>query len=161
MRLFIAVPLDEKTKSAILSTMREMKSAGVRGRYAAPDNLHITLAFIGETDRLKDVIRAVRTIKVKPFSISLSGVGSFHDLLWVGLSDQGELNQLAESVRSALTAAGIPFDAKKFMPHITIVRDSSGFTGQIDAPEGTMTVGRIALMKSEVRNGRRVYSEVV
>ena len=161
MRLFIAVPLDEQTKSAILGVMQEMKNAGIRGRYASPDNLHITLAFIGETDRLKDVIKAVRSIKVEPFNISLSNVGNFRELLWVGLSDNGELNQLAESVRSALDAAGIPFDRKKFMPHITVARESEGFSGQIKAPEGTMTVRKISVMKSEVRNGKRVYLEVV
>ena len=161
MRLFVAVQLEEKLKSSILETMREMKNTGIRGRYAFKDNLHITLAFIGETDHLKDAIKAVRSVKVTPFTITLSKVGSFRDLLWIGLSDQGELEQLANSVHSALTDAGIPYDGKKFMPHITIVRDSSGVTGQIPALEGSMTVRRVSLMKSEIRNGKRVYTEVV
>ncbi len=160
MRLFIAIKLENSIKNAILQTMKEMKDAGIRGRYALPDNLHITLAFIGETDRLKDIIKAVRTLKVEPFSISLSNVGNFRDLLWVGLSDRGELNLLAESVRSSLDSAGISYDRKKFMPHITIVRESSGFSGQVSAPEGTMTVRGISLMKSEVINGKRIYTSV-
>ena len=160
MRLFIAIKLENHIKNAILQTMKEMKDAGIRGRYALPDNLHITLAFIGETDRLKDIIKAVRTVNVEPFSISLSNVGNFRDLLWVGLSDHGELSLLAESVRSALDSAGILYDRKKFMPHITIVREYSGFSGQVSAPEGTMMVRGISLMKSEVINGKRVYTSV-
>ena len=160
MRLFIAVQLDQGLKNAILDAMQDMKTAGVRGRFVSADNLHLTLAFIGETDRVKEIKEAVRSISFDPFEIEASGIGAFRDLLWVGLSESRKLTALAYAVRDELDARGIGHDGKRFLPHITIVRDSSRFEGQIQAPEGKTTVRKISLMRSDVINGKRVYTEL-
>ena len=160
MRLFIAVQLDKELKTAILDVMRAMKDAGVRGRFVSPDNLHLTLAFIGETDRLREIREAVRGISFEPFEISASGIGAFRDLLWVGLSESRKLTELAYEVRAALDERKIGHDGKRFLAHITVVRDSKGFENQIPAPEGKTIVRKISVMRSDIINGKRVYTEL-
>ncbi len=158
--LIHAVQLDQGLKKAILDAMQDMKAAGVRGRFVSADNLHLTLAFIGETDRIREIREAVRSISFEPFEISASGIGAFRDLLWVGLSESRKLTELAERVRRALDERKIGHDGKRFLAHITIVRDSKGFEKQIAPPEGKTIVRRISLMRSDVINGKRVYTEL-
>ena len=47
MRLFIAVRLSEGMKDALVHAQKELYDCGVRGRFTAEENLHLTLAFIG------------------------------------------------------------------------------------------------------------------
>ena len=49
MRLFIAIRLSDEMKSSLLDTMHAFKKSGVKGSYVPGQNLHLTLAFIGET----------------------------------------------------------------------------------------------------------------
>ena len=136
MRLFVAVRLSEEMKKEITATMHELKKLDVKGKYVPADNLHLTLAFIGETTEPQAVKEAL-----------------------AAKGNQG-LAGAARSVRDALDAAGIDYDHKKFVPHITLIRKASGSWKQAKAPKDEMLVKNIFLMKSEVKDGRRVYSEV-
>ena len=49
MRLFIAIMLSDDMKKSVIGTMHELKKADVHGSYVPAQNLHVTLAFIGET----------------------------------------------------------------------------------------------------------------
>ena len=160
MRLFLAVLLSEELSSSITATMHELKKAGVRGSYVPTRNLHLTIAFLGETKDAAAVRAAMQAVSFRPFRLSLSELGSFGDLLWVGLKGNQGLASLARSARTALDGAGISYDRKPFSPHITIVRRAAGPWKQVAAPKGEMTVGRLSLMKSELKDGRRVYTEI-
>ncbi|MDR1042323.1 MAG: RNA 2',3'-cyclic phosphodiesterase, partial [Clostridiales Family XIII bacterium] len=52
MRLFIAINFSEEIKDALCETIADLRDASRRGRYTHRDNLHLTLAFIGESDRV-------------------------------------------------------------------------------------------------------------
>ena len=160
MRLFIAIPLSEEMKASILKSLHEMKTAGVKGNYVPRENLHLTLAFIGETKEKDRIIEAMKSVKLKPFRLMLSGCGNFGDLLWIGLKGNQGLAALVKDVRSALDAAGIPHDGKAFLPHITVIRRASGDFRKIKPPEGGMTVKKVSLMNSEQKDRKRVYTEL-
>ena len=160
MRLFVAVQLSDEMKKAITGTMHDLKQKGVRGNYTPMQNLHLTLAFIGETDQPGAVKEALKGISFKPFKLAFSEMGTFGDLLWVGIKGNQGLSGAAKAVRDALDAAGIAYDRDRFTPHITIVRKSSGNWKQVPAPKGEMMVKKISLMKTTFRDGRPVYSEV-
>ena len=160
MRLFAAIQLSDEMKKTIAGTLHELKQAGVGGSYVPLQNLHLTLAFIGETDNPAAVKEALKTISIKPFRLSLSDMGSFGDLLWVGVKGNQGLSAAAKSVRDALDAAGIDYDRKKFSPHITIVRKASGNRKPVPAPKGEMMVKKISLMKTTFRDGKPIYSEI-
>lgn len=160
MRLFVAVQLSDEMKKTITGTMHDLKQKGVRGNYTPMQNLHLTLAFIGETDHPGDVKAALKDISFKPFKLAFSEMGTFGDLLWVGVKGNQGLSAAAKAVRDALDAAGITYDRDKFTPHITIVRKASGSWKQVPAPKGEMMVKKISLMKTTFKDGRPVYSEV-
>lgn len=160
MRLFVAVLLSDEMKKTITGTMHGMKKTGIKGSYAPIQNLHLTLAFIGNVTSAEPVKEALQNIKIKPFKLSLSELGCFGDLLWAGIKGNQGLSAAVKSVRDALDAAGISYDKQKFVPHITLVRKMNGNWKQIPAPKGDMTVKKISLMKSEVKDGRRVYTEI-
>ena len=71
------------------------------------------------------------------------------------------LSGAARSVREALDAAGIGYDQQKFVPHITVVRKAAGNWQRAKAPKTEMMVKSISLMKSEVKDGKRVYTEIM
>ena len=159
MRLFISIQISKELQRSITGTMHELKKAGVRGNYVPAQNLHLTLAFIGETDDVQVVRAALQSIKVKPFRLSLSGLGTFGDLLWIGLKGNQGLSRIVKEVRAALDSAGIPYDRKEFRPHITVIRKMSGNWKTVTGPSGEMMVKKISLMRSVVRDGKRVYTE--
>ena len=161
MRLFVAIRLSDEMKKDITKTMHELKKLGVRGSFVPRDNLHLTLAFIGETSDLAAVKEALSVVKIKPFRLSLSEMGSFGDTLWIGAKGNQGLSGAVRGVRDALDHAGISYDHKKFVPHITLIRKAAGNWQQVKAPKNETMVKSISLMKSEQKDGRRVYTEVL
>ena len=85
MRLFIAIMLSDDMKKSVIGTMHELKKADVRGSYVPAQNLHVTLAFIGETKDAAAVKAAMQTISCKPFRMAFADMGVFDNLLWVGI----------------------------------------------------------------------------
>ena len=160
MRIFIAIQLSDEMKAAVTGTMHELKKAGVKGSYIPSQNLHLTLAFIGETKDAGVIKDAVKDLSFKPFRLSLSDMGTFGDLLWVGLKGNQGLSAIVRDVRAALEAAGIPYDGKKFVPHITIVRNMIGSYQKVPSPKGEMMVKKISVMRSDIKEGKRVYTEL-
>ena len=160
MRLFVAIQLSDEIKKNVAGTLHSLKQKGVKGNYVPLRNLHLTLAFIGETDDPGAVKDALKNISVKPFKLSLSDMGTFGDILWIGMKGNQGLSSAAKSVRDALDQAGIAYDRKKFTPHITVIRKASGNWKQVLAPKGTMMVKKISLMKTTFKDGRPVYQEV-
>ena len=50
MRLFIAINFNDSTLKKLLAVQEELKNKAVKGRFSWPENLHLTLAFLGECD---------------------------------------------------------------------------------------------------------------
>ena len=164
MRLFIAIQF-ERTMLGVLTKFQEaMKAQGVTGNYTRRENLHLTLAFIGDYGNPDEVLDAMEQVSFVPFSIQLEGVGNYGDLFWAGIEKNEELALLAGRLRKVLSERKIPFDKKKFSPHITLIRRASYRNGQKipvqDVPAGEMKVNRISLMKSERGRQGMVYTEM-
>ena len=143
MRLFIAIMLSDDMKKAVTGTMHELKKADVRGSYVPAQNLHVTLAFIGETKDASSVKTAMQTLSCKPFRMAFAEMGVFDNLLWVGIKGNQGLNKLA-----------------KYVPHVTIIRNMGGPWKKVSPPKADMTVKKVSLMKSEQKNGKQVYTEI-
>ena len=161
MRLFIAIQLSDPMKKALVNMMHELKKQGVEGNYVPAQNLHMTLAFIGEYDdpaRIKEVISRV---PVPEFRMSLSDMGNFGNILWAGVTGNQKLKAYVKDLRSALDAEGIPYDRDKFVPHITLIRKYTAKRSyKVSMPKAEMMVKRASLMKSEQKNGKPVYKEL-
>ena len=161
MRLFIAIQLSDPMKKALVNMMHELKKQEVEGNYVPAQNLHMTLAFIGEYDdpaRIKEVISRV---PVPEFRMSLSDMGNFGNILWAGVKGNQKLKAYVKDLRSALDAEGIPYDRDKFVPHITLIRKYTAKRSyKVSMPKAEMMVKRASLMKSEQKNGKPVYKEL-
>ena len=81
MRLFVAVLLSEPMRQALLDTMAQMRAQGARGNFTRKENLHVTLAFLGETDA-QGCVRAKRALDAcaascAPIPLQLGQAGRF------------------------------------------------------------------------------------
>ena len=162
MRLFIAIPLDAAMRAAVKQVQGEFRRHGVNGNYTKPENLHLTLAFIGEYPDAGPVLDALEAVPFRPFELRLRGVGAFGDLWWLGLEPCEALASYVRALRHALAKSGIPFDRKRFSPHITLVRRAicgRGMPG-VAVPEARMTVERVALMRSDRGKDGMIYTEL-
>ena len=160
MRLFVAIQLSDKMKDALTAAQDELYDRGVRGRFTSEENLHITLAFIGEYPDAEPVLDALSAVTFAPFEIALEGMGCFGDLCWAGLAQSVALETLARRVRRALAEAGIPFDRKRFAPHVTLIRKASGKLPGIRIPPVSMSVDTVLLMLSERGRNGMIYTEL-
>lgn len=164
MRLFVALQFDDSIIDALTDFQQDLRSMGVQGNYTKEENLHLTLAFIGEYGDPDAVLDVMEQVNFRPFELRLSGVGSFEDLFWVRTTGEEELTVLVKKLRHALADAGIPFDRKKFRPHITLIRKMRIQSGKsIPADKlrrGGMMVKSISLMKSERGRSGMIYTEL-
>lgn len=80
MRLFLAINLNNEMRDALIDAQNDMYESGVRGNYSPEENLHLTLAFIGEYPDPENILSALADIELKPFTITLDRCGSFGDL---------------------------------------------------------------------------------
>lgn len=166
MRLFISINLADNIKEAIMDVQDSMMFCGIGGNYTRPENMHITLAFIGELADPELVLEQIERVEVEPFTISLKGIGAFRGLWWIGLEESEELKTLARRIRRNLAEAGIPYDRKKFSPHITLVRRPDGELSDLPAEAiesitgVSMTVDHVSLMRSDRGKRGMVYKEI-
>lgn len=161
MRIFIAIRLTEAFKASILDAQEGLKEQGIRGNFTRPENLHLTLVFIGETDRIDDIKTAVASVRFDPFVITTGQLGCFNGrsrVLWMGIQGKEKMKTLALRLRKALDERGINYSHGPFQPHITLVRQSTETPLDIEVEDACMTIRDIVIMKSERINGRLVYT---
>lgn len=174
MRLFIAIEFTPKVKEFLYDMIQELKQQSNRGTFTRFDNLHLTLAFLGEMEkkRIPEVVEAMKNscIGRKPFDLSIGGFGKFMThgecLYWCGVRDNPFLLELQQSLVSNLKEQNIAVDLKPFQPHITLGRrcimkksfKEKLFSEQIDVNE--MKVSTIHLMKSERIDGKLTYTSL-
>ena len=160
MRLFLAVNLSPEMKNALTDVQRAMYDRGVRGNFTAAENLHLTLAFIGEYPSADAVMDALANVTFTPFELRLDGVGRFGDLWWAGLRESAALTAVVRRVRRALAEGGIPFDRKHFKPHVTLLRKASRDAAGVAIAPVSMTVRAVSLMSSRRGRSGMIYTEV-
>ena len=163
MRLFIAVALSEGMRKAIERAQDQFREHGVQGNYTPVENLHLTLAFIGEYPDAGEVFDVIQSIPLAPFELTLEGIGAFGDLWWVGLKDSAPLTGYVRSLRRGLAEAGMPFDRKRFVPHITILRRASPEAGRMPPArieQAGMNVDHVTLMRSDRGKHGMIYTQI-
>ena len=161
MRLFIAIQLSDEMKKALITCMHDLKKQGVEGNYVPAENLHLTLAFIGEYKEPERVKKVMEKVPLPQFRMTLSEKGNFGNLLWAGVKGNQKLKAYAKDLCRALETEGIPYDKAKFVPHITLIRKYTAKKAyQVHMPKAEMIVKKAALMRSEQKNGKVVYKEI-
>lgn len=160
MRLFLAINLSDDMKDALRAAQHTMRRTGVRGNYTPAENMHLTLAFIGEVPDAEPIRDALSALSFEPFELSLDGMGFFGNLWWAGIGESAQLTALVRRLRRALAENGIPFDRKRFSPHVTLIRKASGKLSAVQIEPVSMTVNTVSLMRSDRGRNGMIYTEL-
>ena len=128
MKLFFALWPDEGVRAQLAHWSRELHAV-CGGRPTRPENLHVTLAFLGgvEDARVGDVERAADTVgsRACPLVLDQPGYWKHNRIAWSGASVvPPELEALVSELRGALLKSQIRFDAKSFVSHVTLLREA-------------------------------------
>lgn len=170
MRLFVGLGLPEG-----LGQRLAILEAGLPGaRWVAPENMHVTLRFIGEVQRdaAEDIDEMLAGVSAPGFDLHLQGVGTFGKgakarSVWVGLQPSEELAFLQAKVESAVVRGGQPPEGRKFSPHITLARFNSSadpnriqrfIEGNSLFRAGPWTIDHFTLFESRMGKGGSIYT---
>lgn len=169
MRLFFAINFSETEKDALMNDISVLRAHCAKGEFTRRDNLHMTLAFLGETDRarLGAVRAAADATACAPFDMTVGKAGSFGDIVWLGVDGFGAeaMRRLSSALRAECRARGIAFDEKPFSPHLTLSRRTE-FYGDHGVSEFSkvvkpckLRVSSFELMESSRINGILTYTK--
>ena len=157
-RLFVAAPLDNASRSACAQVAERLRARGWPARWVAPEQYHLTVAFLGGVaeERMAEIEAAVSAVapRLAPFDVPLDTVGAFPApprprVVWVGPSRPvPAFGTLCGVVRSALVALGISFDPHSD-PHVTLARsDGRAALPPVAPPRAIVPVDALTLYES-------------
>jgi len=179
MRCFIAIDIGKEIRSALGGLQRQLQD-GVdvkKGdvKWVNPDNIHLTLKFLGEIkdEKVVEVCNIVKDVagRNKSFELDIESVGHFGGkspkVLWVG-TGRGEENllELQEDIEKSLALVGWPQETREFSGHLTLCRVRNPKAGiklaQVsedykDFKLGTMSADSVSVYQSQLKPTGPVY----
>lgn len=162
-RLFFALWPDAEVRDT-LSQWQRMAYALSGGRKMHIDDVHLTLAFLGDTpvSKLPAVREAMNSVEGESFELSVDALRYWrhNKIVWAGASaTPPALQKLVGDLRAALKTRAVNFDEKAFVPHITLLRNAKAPDQDILPVPISWTVGRFALVRSAGGEGPRYRVE--
>jgi len=171
MRLFVALPLPVDVRAQLTA----MQSGLPGGRWIDPQNMHLTLRFIGEMPEpdARDLSLALSEIHVPTFELRLSGIGHFDrrgsvHSVWARVEKSDALLHLQAKIESVVVRSGGQVEKRKFTPHVTLARlkdtplERIGpwleCSGALNVP--AFPVSEFALFQSQLGHGAARYTEL-
>jgi 2'-5' RNA ligase len=169
MRTFIAIELPDHVKKSMGQLSERLKNAKVAASWTRPEQIHLTLRFLGDVDepRIEILTGMLREEYkgLKPFKLFVAGAGAFPNahrpnVIWAGLRGVPEALQQAQSIaETAARAIGLPPENRPFKPHLTLARvrepssagSLAGFLEkERDFDAGGFNVGSVTLFSSQL-----------
>lgn len=133
MRTFIAIELNEQTKQKIKELEDKIKDLIIgQIKMVEPENLHLTLKFLGEIkeEKINSFAEEINKIvaNFSPFELEIGNIGFFPSVkmprvLWLGVTEKsGQLFQLKQDLEKNLKKLGSLEEKREFSPHLTLAR---------------------------------------
>jgi 2'-5' RNA ligase len=133
LRTFIALPLPKAVRDRLIDLQERLAATGAEVKWVEPENLHVTLLFLGEVDErdVTDVCRIVKDVcnACESFAVSVETVGCFPNIrrprvVWVGVGEGcQELCAIHDALEPPLLKLGCyRREERQFTPHITLGR---------------------------------------
>ena len=142
LRAFIAVAIPDEVRTALVAQQAQLRKLGTRIGWVAPDNIHITLLFLGDIfgAQVRPLSAALDTVAAQyaPFELAVAGLGWFgppHSprVVWAGVSDPAQkLVALQKQIEEQARALGLRTESRPFHPHLTLGRARPG--GHVTLP---------------------------
>ena len=153
-RLFFALRFSPQDTQTIVEIQERLKTFAASGNYPPVENLHLTLAFLGEvpSSRVQEAQDVLEALCPVPMTLRFSQVGQFpqgdKELWWLGVDPCPELTKLQEDLTFQLEHRNFSWDRKPFLPHIFSLLPV------------LVSCGRVSLMSSQLTSQGAVYTEV-
>ncbi|MCB2225126.1 MAG: RNA 2',3'-cyclic phosphodiesterase [Desulfarculaceae bacterium] len=132
MRCFIALEMPPAVKEHAAGLIKELKSAGADVKWVAPENLHLTLQFLGEVEPERqpglEAALARACAGRPPLKLAITGCGAFPGIkkprvIWLGLAGMiEELAEQAKAIQAANQPLGFEPETRAFKAHLTLGR---------------------------------------
>ncbi len=130
MRLFVALEIPSTVRKNLAELLKSLRSISPQTRWVRPENLHVTLKFIGEVPETK--LAAIRSALAgvrseQPVTLDFHGLGFFRNekhprVFWAGIAASPNLKTLAADIDKATEKLGILPEKRPFSPHLTLAR---------------------------------------
>ena len=177
-RSFIAVDLDdEKLLQSIVEAQQTLSRAGGDLKLVEPQNIHITLRFLGEIrqELVQEIIEQMKEVRFSPFTARFKGVGVFPNVhrprvVWIGIEDGAkEMSDISNVLEKGLRTLRVQPDNRGFTPHLTVARVRSGrniselsrtISEMQDMEFGSIGVNCVRLKKSTLSSGGPMYEDI-
>jgi RNA 2',3'-cyclic 3'-phosphodiesterase len=147
-RIFLAVPLPAEAREAAGQVIGDLRPLDWPVRWVAPENIHLTLHFLGEQPRERAELLRMALPPVaaahQAFQLRTGDLGVFPNIrrprvLWLGLyGPTYRLEALRLALGEALRDLDFPIEGEAFHPHITLGRVRNQGTPTValrDVPE--------------------------
>lgn len=175
-RAFFAVDIDDKElKRKIVKVQKELALPETRIKFVEPNNLHLTLKFLGDIDEsiVPELQKAAEKIPFEPFTLELQGVGclpsfSYINAIYIGIIQGFEpLKTLATKLEQICAPFNVKKERRSFKAHLTIGRlkrtnNKALLVEKIRTMEhhvfGTTTITKFKLKKSVLTQQGPRYS---
>ena len=183
-RAFIALGLNDPVRAALVEEIERLRPLSKAVAWVPPQNLHVTLKFLGEEseERLAEVVVALGEVgaALAPFSLTIHGLGAFPGMerpriLWAGVAEGAlEVRSLQGRIEAALERRGFARESRPWHPHLTIGRVFDERRWRRDAgPDlraalargattrfGAVPIARVSLMRSDLSPAGARYREL-
>ena len=134
MRCFVALDVSDATRALAMrvrESVSEVDPEWRAAKWVARENLHVTLAFLGEVTNaeMRRLVASLYTNTVEPFTLrvpvldAVPGTDSA-SIIWIRyVEGSAECSALAELVRSHASEGILLVEpVRPFVPHVTLVR---------------------------------------
>jgi RNA 2',3'-cyclic 3'-phosphodiesterase len=178
-RAFIACELPASVIALLANLQRQIKSNGIKAKWVRPENIHLTLKFLGNI-QAGDIDRLVRCMTeclrgLAPITLMTKGIGVFPGIkrarvIWVGLAGQiPSLVEMQRKLEESLATMGFPKENRAFKGHLTLCRITEtvnpGMIGQIIRDHAGLqsdefTVNAIDLVQSTLHPTGSMYTRL-
>lgn len=178
MRTFIGIDFNDTLKNELSKFQETLKEYAIKGRWKYPENLHLTLKFLGDIDinqkaQIDTIIKDICKRKT-PLNLNIKGIGAFNGkgsirVLWLGIEgDIPVLQALYNEIEDKLIPLGFSKEKRVYKPHITIgqdiifnesnLKEFFNKLGHVDF--GNITVDTVYSFKSEHIANKLKYTQI-
>jgi 2'-5' RNA ligase len=176
-RTFIGIAVAERVREQLVALQKRLRAAADEVKWVEPENLHLTLKFLGEVDE-QDLYAVCKTAEEAvaeqaPFEMLVAGVGAFPTeqrprIIWAGVT-QGSAPAIAiqAKLEKLFASQGYPREDRRYTPHLTLGRSrhsrpNPNLTKLIEQVAewqgGPTAVGEVLVMASQLTSDGPIYT---